>query len=442
MEKKITTINNTIHQFSSILIVIILIFFAALISSEIKAAFLQYIHTVILGILGLTILHIDMQKKQNIMKQELDFKKKIYEDQKGYIAEELKIIKPISVTIASAIIKHLQTDTNWASDALEKAKLGLKNPTLFADRLTHFRSEKEFLANQFVPLLLKRCKNIILESNQKIYIILDSGTTIYPFFKKLADELIRYSENGETWLKNIEFVTNNLPGIDIFMNDARVNPNSRYSELVVKCHLLPGVPMPIYSAVAGRETNLALKRLKEESAGENPLFIGLVTGNWVRVRRSEPRCPLPLARGDGHLDFKQEIFDYCNEIYVISPLGKITRDVPPNRVNEVLEYTNENDLDRKPYNEIKIEEKAKVVKLVSTSRSNGYLLSAHSNWLCGYLNIDCNFLNNNLFINSRIDDCPHLVFRYEFRKDEKETELEFPHKHQRSRVMKELFNID
>lgn len=117
------------------------------------------------------------------------------------------------------------------------------------------------------------------------------------------------------------------------MESGRINPSNRYSDLAIKCHLLPGVPLPIYSTVTGLETNEALERLRKK-AGDNAFFIGLVTGNWIRLRRSDPPCPVPLARGLGHRKFKQVLINQSDEVYVVTPLGKILVKVPPDEVNK------------------------------------------------------------------------------------------------------------
>lgn len=169
-------------------------------------------------------------------------------------------------------------------------------------------------------------------------------------------------------MNNVSIITNNLPGVDSLMKHGRIQPNNRYSELAILCKLLPGVPLPVYSAVTGEETREAIKNYRKKYQ-KNCYFLGLTTGNWIRVRRSKPPCPVPLARGKGHLDFKQAMINACNEIYEISPLGKLFVGPGPEDLNEILKYdVRFQHPDWQPYEEVTIDnDKAKMVSLVTTS---------------------------------------------------------------------------
>jgi len=292
----------------------------------------------------------------------------------------IKQVSSFIETVPKQIAEVMKKDARWAADIVENVKLGYRPRTLFGQRLDHFRDEKEHIAERFLPLLLRHC-HALVSGGKKVYLIMDSGTTLYPFFQKIGEQAIQSLENSDDWFGELFVVTNNLAGIETLMEYGRINPNYRYSPLAVNCHLLPGIPLPIYSAITGRETNEALLRLRaEETKKRECVFIGLVTGNWVRMRRTHPVCPVPLARGLGHLEFKQTVIDVSDEIFVIAPLGKLFVNISEEEVNGALGYVDTNrDPDKLPYKHVRIDnQKASAVKLISTTRLEGRVLSKHS----------------------------------------------------------------
>jgi hypothetical protein len=92
---------------------------------------------------------------------------------------------------------------------------------------------------------------------------------------------------------------------------------NKSKELAFNCILLSGKLLPEYNALVGFEGKIQgeighlLENLKtykqidiiKEKRHNFPdiKVISLVTGNWIRIRRSNPQIPLPLARGTGHL---------------------------------------------------------------------------------------------------------------------------------------------
>jgi hypothetical protein len=339
--------------------------------------------------------------------------------------------------IAADIVTELKRDVRWATEALEQAKLMPPVQSVFAERLSQFREEKEYLAEQFVPLLLQRCR-VFAESGKQVYLIVDSGTTFRPFLGKLGQVAVNCRVNGEQWLDNINIVTNNLPGVATLFETGRLNPNSRYSALAVNCQLLPGVPLPVYSAVAGEETNEALQRLRSK-AGDNAVFIGLVTGNWIRLRGTVPICPVPLARGRGHREFKQKLIDNSDEVYAVAPLGKIFIGVQPEDVNKALGFSAAyQDPDRQPYDEVEItNDKAAFVKIVTTYRGPGYVLSELSTRVRAYTDsLDAQNIAYHLkrFSKASVLDIPHILFPFNKLPQDwfLQIETEFPRNHTRN----------
>ena len=219
-------------------------------------------------------------------------------------------------------------DPSWAHRALEAAKLLPYKDTLFGERTQHFKEEKEELATRFTPHLIKRCEALIEEGRRHVYLLIDAGTTLYPFFRIIGQETSKLWQRGEKWLEYLHLATNNLPGVEQLMLTGRQTQYGRYSKLAIEdCQLLPGVPLPIFASVAGEQTNEAILNLRRQALAkgdsDQPVFISLVVGNWIRIRRTTPRCPVPMARGIEHLKVKDTLIHIADEIFVISPLGKI-----------------------------------------------------------------------------------------------------------------------
>ncbi|HLP46761.1 MAG TPA: hypothetical protein VK469_12465, partial [Candidatus Kapabacteria bacterium] len=312
-------------------------------------------------IIGLLLLAMDLLLKQKIQKADLEFRKKQFdeekesrEEQKKWLEENTVNLSKVSNILSQNIAQDLKKDITWATETLEKAKIGLQSRTLFGERMEHFRDEKEFIAEQFLSKLIDRCKYLV-EQNKHVYIVIDSGTTLYPLFKKLGMESVHAHEFKENWISNVTLVTNNLVGVEALMENGRLNPGNRFSPLAIDCELLPGKPLPIYLAVTGDMTEKALKDLPKKKDGKDSFFIAITTGNWIRLRRTDPACPVPLARGSGHLSFKQALIDICNETYVISPLGKIFVKNSLSDVNIALGFEHDKkSQDMQEYSEVNI----------------------------------------------------------------------------------------
>lgn len=382
-------------------------------------------------IVGLLLLTLDLLLKQKIQKADLEFRKKQFDEEKEYREEQKKWLEENTVNLSKVsnilsqnIVQDLKKDITWATETLEKAKIGLQSRTLFGERMEHFRDEKEFIAEQFSSKLIDRCKYLV-EQDKHVYIIIDSGTTLYPLFKKLGEESVHAHEFKEKWISHVTLVTNNLVGVEALMEKGRLNPGNRFSPLAIDCELLPGKPLPIYLAVTGERTEKALNDLSEEKKRENSFFIGITTGNWIRLRRTDPACPVPLARGFGHLSFKQVLIDISDETYVISPLGKIFVKNSLSDVNLALGFEHDKKYQElQEYSEVNINnEKAKTVYLVSTCRFQGKVLSTLSTIVKSTLELDdgdfedssSNYVPRHyLFLFNKLNDHWHFQIEQEF----------------------------
>ena len=338
--------------------------------------------------------------------------------------------------LAEGIASILRTEPGWAAEALGRAKIKPRGESVFLDRMGHFYDEKEALAENFTSLLIERC-HLLTQSNKKVFLLIDSGTTLYPFFERLGLQLARRKAQGQEWIDKLRIVSNNLAGIETLMNEGRINSKDPHSPLAVTCHLLPGEPLPIYSAVTGDVTNKALTSLRKRE-GPQARFIALTTGNWIRLRRSQPTCPIPLARGKGHFEFKQKLFNISDEVYVVAPLGKVFIHASNDEVNRVLGFAQDATGQEKSYREVKIlGKKPAVTKLISTYRPPDFLLTTHATRLCALLDIDQNepfeILREKFRKTKEIHDIPHILFKFNELSDNLWLQFitEFPHEHTR-----------
>lgn len=403
-------------------------------------------------IIGLFILATDIVLRFVLHRNEIRFKQKKFEEEKDiwqkkmdWMKNESANMKELAEPIAVNLKEQLMRDTSWLSASLHQAKIGSDSKTVFNDRLGHFQMEKRVIMEQFIPLLLERCKHHIEHGNRKVCLLIDSGTTLFEFFEKFSEECVRLYNVKEKWLDELLVATNNLPGVQVAMEKGRINPNDRFSEMAFKCHLFQGSPLAIYAAITGKETDEAITTLKNKlkSNSEEVLFIGITVGNWVRIRRSEPQGPIPMVRGEGHSSFKQALLENCDEIFVISPLGKIfLRESNPD-INSALGLSVTTDPHKEAYKDVNItREMVKKIKLVTTGREEKRILYKHSLILEKLLKF---YPYSNINISSEsIEKMDHIRFNFdelpEYSYFEKETE--FPHKSTRKpEFMKRFFHV-
>lgn len=384
------------------------------------------------------LLHEDQIKAQRqLQEQEFSFRRARHEEETRerharakWMEQEAARLGPLATDIATVVARELITDTTWASSAITRARIGHPSETIFADRLTQFSEEKEHLAHNFLPLLLKRCREHI-EAGHPVYLIIDAGTTVYPLFSRLGTAAVRCLRNREEWVDRLTIVTNNLPGVQSLMDTGRTDPINRYSALAVRCELLPGAPLPVYSAVTGELTTDALNRIRERHEVE-AVFIGVLAGNWIRLRRSDPISPIPLSRGQGHLEFKQALIDASDEVYVMAPLGKIFVGVSIEEINDALGFSAlHSDTELHPYSEVLLTaETSRKIKLVSTSRLDHRVLSHLSQKLSALLDAR----SGDAYRWQGGDLIPHWLFEFDKLPQSRHEEIavEFPHAYTRT----------
>jgi hypothetical protein len=395
---------------------------------------------------GVDIAYLAIRMNQHIEKARLAFERKKHEDEMKEREDmaavrqyERQKVSDLSSELAESVSRRLADDPHWAAAALEAAKFLPYQDTLFGERAGHFKAEKEELARVFCPHLLSRCRSIIETTDRDVYVAIDAGTTLLPFFRIIGVETVRAAQQGgqeAEWLNRFHLVTNSLPGVEELMRTGRRTQYDRYAKLAIDCELLPGAPIPLFAAVAGDQTEEAIARLRARVGGpERAVVMAVVVGNWVRIRRSSPRCPVPMARGKEHLGVKNALIRNADEVFVVSPLGKVFVGHSNAEVNQALGFAGGRGIEREPYAEALIDDDlARRVKLLSTCRPEGRILCRHSHALEDALGaVVGEDIDGERFAQTAIQDLPHYLvpFIHLPANPALEFEEEFPHFHTR-----------
>lgn len=345
---------------------------------------------------------------------------------------------------------------------------------LYSERMLHFRDEKKYLCDKFSDFLLARIR-ILSRTTDNIFLFIDSGTTLFHLFSRIGKFAVANSYSTPNhWINKIVIITNNMTGIRLLSKIAvQENNSKRFVEPVLKCISISGVPYPTYSAFLGFdffvETELrksfevfqpdyVLKNFIDEIRTKkiNCKIISVVTGSWVRIRETSPRIPLPLARGTGHIQYKQTIVDIADEVYIVATLGKIFAGQSKEQVYSVLDHFASDATNPTHYNELNVTTEnfsAGNLKLVTTSRPReGYILSNLSEKLekVDYLDVQRVTLENlytvrRSFCDLPFSSIPNIMFDYFDVSDnvQKQFEEEFPHKASREQLeFLKSFHID
>lgn len=217
---------------------------------------------------------------------------------------------------------------------------GSRAESVFGERMGHFAHEKESLCDVLAALLAIRAEALITEHHKNVIIIVDSGTTLYPFFerfsRRIVQQAVQDSAAGDArwWGRQVRIVTNSIAGIESLILHGRSSTEDRYSEIVCNAEIVPGTPLAVYSAAVGplalkhidRLTDKAIERdvpsrrkLLDDQRDSH--VIALTTGNYIFIKENDG-VPVPIARGEGHKEFKSAICGKANEVYVVGPLGK------------------------------------------------------------------------------------------------------------------------
>jgi Ribbon-helix-helix protein, copG family len=342
-------------------------------------------------------------------------------------AEQLRKI------IATNIADHLLRNQGWITEAILDTQLYREGESVFGNRIDHFVDEKRFLAAEFTPWLVDRILSE-LKRGSKVFLVVDSGTTLYFFFRHLENELISRAER-ERGLENLVIITNNIAGVDSYMTISRLHKFqpfgvSRRVSLsdFVTCKLLTGDVFTKYAAVTGEDTDRNLDLLRR--GAQSAVFIGLVVGHWIWFDHKQQRYPTPLARGRGQVSFKQALMEACDELFLLSPLGKIFLNCTIEEINAGLKNRSGGDEENKPYEPANVPgHRTTRIKLVSTTRSDNRILYTHGERVKAFCSPVVERVQDQA-ANTPIEDLKHLMLRFEPRvADSTQTAIdaEFPH---------------
>lgn len=283
---------------------------------------IAYLLASIFTVISIILTYFIYRIRREIVKSHMDIAKINDEIAKNdkYIVENTKIV---SSEIAEKISKNLISDPLWLEKYMDMTS-STYSGSIYGDRIKHFYREKEILAKDVIKYIDSK-----LSDDNKVCLLIDSGTTTYPLFIEISN-LLR-SRNNERWIKNVYIITNNIPGVHYLMKYAKEDPNNPYSEISIKCLLLPGKPLSVYAAITGNESNKWLENidsfLESEWKCERKGFeiIGFITGNYMSPDYDKNNNIIgfnPVARGEGHVEIKEKIAEKSDSIILISPLMK------------------------------------------------------------------------------------------------------------------------
>jgi len=356
------------------------------------------------------------------------------------------------------------------------ADISLATNALFRERLGHFKKEKELLADKFGDYLLARLENYCQNQDQKVILFIGAGTTLFNFFKKIGiyARSLKQQSKRVVWIDNLAIVTNNLEGAQSMMEEVEI-ANETAADVAVQCIILPGTPSSTYSGtlapsrssqfydiflpVSTPEVITAIaerasQQIQSETFhGDTPVkIISLVAGNWVRIRQSVPRIALPLAREQAQYEISQTLIDVSDEVYLVTPLGKIFADHSKEDVYSVLlNYMNKSHPGHPLYKEVQHLFDANKIRLVTTYRPGDEILANLSNLLARDDFIDAQKISmadfhNKLppFKQSEFGFVSNLMFEYSPKDKDinQQKEIEFPHPQSRNREFMSMFHLE
>lgn len=93
-----------------------------------------------------------------------------------------------ALDVAKHVAELLRQNPDWARQALEAANMASYTHSIFGSRSHHFKEEKTELAKRFCPYLLGRCRRLINHGQRNVYLLIDAGTTLYPFFQLIGQD--------------------------------------------------------------------------------------------------------------------------------------------------------------------------------------------------------------------------------------------------------------
>lgn len=388
----------------------------------------------------------DRKAKQQFDKQKFEAEAEDREALRRFRTTEYLRFSETSREIANSVAKNLQSDPDWARQALESAKILPYQDTIFGERSRHFQAEKQELAKQFTRYLLARCQKFA-DDERDVFLLIDSGTTLFPFFDHIAKLVANCRSRGENWVDRLHIVTNNLPGFEQLMKSGKRAPSDRHSRLAIQCRLLGGEALPEFAAVAGAKTLASIRSLRSEPGVVEPIFISLIVGNWIRLSETQPQVPIPMVSDTDHHDVKKALMEISDEIYVVSPLGKVFVNQNVADINAAFKagVRTVDVRSYRPYGDLDIStDIAAKVRLITTKRADLVrLLFTHSVKIESALTMHA-LVKDSVFATLPLASVPHLSFPFSpvgasTDRHFAEFETEFPHEYTRNEEVLRMF---
>ncbi|PIT02745.1 hypothetical protein TSA1_19795 [Bradyrhizobium nitroreducens] len=373
-----------------------------------------------------------------IQEERLKFDNTKWQFEAEHIGAQASRLEKFAFPLADRLKDQLKADPEWIADALRRSELFPYESSIFGRRSEHYKEEKNCLAQQFSALLVPHLEQLA-EVHPRICLIIDSGTTLYPLFEHLGKAVLA-ADRSAPWVDKVEIITNNLPGVFNLMRATRSPSTTDAPRVPIKCTVVAGQLLTSYVAVTGEDTQTSIKTLLDDREGS--YNISLVTGNWVRLRRKHPICPIPLARGPGHLDFKQTIMNVSNENYIIAPLGKLL-DITKAHAEQLLRAEQLLANSRESYHEVNTEHPDSPVSVDSVRLVTTYRAKASSILYRYSASVRASLDPENTTLKRELRDMRHVFVSFDPESDDVDTQKvkEFPHPNTHDTEFYKLFLI-
>lgn len=235
----------------------------------------------------------------------------------------LEETEKLTLDISHQISQQLIDDPSWLDRFMDQTG-ATYSASVYGDRIGHFYYEKKAIAKNAINEVERIFE---LDKDTRYCLLIDSGTTLYPVFQEISK---RVHLKKEIWKEKVCIVTNNLPGIQYLIKNAKRDPRDNYSEVIVDCFLIPGKPLAVYAAITGKESVKWVRDIKAflkdwSNGSDNFKILCFLTGNYVtRTKENGNTVYNPAARGEGHVEIKNEMVNVSDTIFLLSPLTKFS----------------------------------------------------------------------------------------------------------------------
>lgn len=240
----------------------------------------------------------------------------------------------ITTEISQSISQKLIENPSWLDRFMDETGVTY-SASVYGKRIGHFFYEKRKIAEAAVNRVEEYLKR---DDSTRYCLVIDSGTTLYPVFQEITHRL-RQEAVSRLWRERVCIVTNNIPGLQYLMKNAKENHNDDYSEIAIKCFIIPGKPLSVYAAITGDQSTSWLNNLKGflnskdimedwKSSQDSHIEIKVltfVTGNYIARKVEDNKISYhPVARGEGHVEIKRTMVEVSSEVFVLAPLMKFS----------------------------------------------------------------------------------------------------------------------